>query len=213
MKGVKDIRLFQKRLYRNLIDPHRLVSFSVRVNETDLRVHAGRHLEDQAKESVLRQRGIIESYAQRHPDFVRTLAPLRIPGPAPMIIREMAEAGCRAGVGPMAAVAGAIAEHVGKALLAHTDEVIVENGGDFYQAKRSRDSRNFCRKISAQPQGGAASRCRQGSGFRMHFIRTHRSFVKFGARPMPSVWLHRSALWRMRRQLQSETGWQPGQAF
>jgi ApbE superfamily uncharacterized protein (UPF0280 family) len=44
----------------------------------------------------------------------------------------MALAGQRAGVGPMAAVAGAIAEWVGRALLSENEEVIVENGGDIF---------------------------------------------------------------------------------
>jgi ApbE superfamily uncharacterized protein (UPF0280 family) len=44
----------------------------------------------------------------------------------------MAEAGQKAGVGPMAAVAGAIAESVGRELLTFTPEIIVENGGDIY---------------------------------------------------------------------------------
>ena len=36
----------------------------------------------------------------------------------------------------MAAVAGAIAEHVGRALLRRADEVIVENGGDIFMRSR-----------------------------------------------------------------------------
>jgi ApbE superfamily uncharacterized protein (UPF0280 family) len=44
----------------------------------------------------------------------------------------MIDAGRRAGVGPMAAVAGAIAEYVGRDLLAHSSEVVVENGGDIF---------------------------------------------------------------------------------
>jgi len=44
----------------------------------------------------------------------------------------MAAASEKTGVGPMAAVAGAIAEHVGKDLLSYTDEVVVENGGDLF---------------------------------------------------------------------------------
>jgi ApbE superfamily uncharacterized protein (UPF0280 family) len=44
----------------------------------------------------------------------------------------MAQAARIAGVGPMAAVAGAIAEAVGNDLLACTPEVIVENGGDIF---------------------------------------------------------------------------------
>lgn len=44
----------------------------------------------------------------------------------------MLEAGRKANVGPMAAVAGAIAEYVGKELLEFSPEIIVENGGDIF---------------------------------------------------------------------------------
>jgi hypothetical protein len=58
--------------------------------------------------------------------------PWRLNGPAPNIVEIMVEAGEKAGVGPMASVAGAIAESVGRDLLKNTDEVIVENGGDIF---------------------------------------------------------------------------------
>jgi ApbE superfamily uncharacterized protein (UPF0280 family) len=38
-------------------------------------------------------------------------------------------------VGPMASVAGAIAEHMGRRLLKESDELIVENGGDIFIKK------------------------------------------------------------------------------
>ena len=44
----------------------------------------------------------------------------------------MAASARAANVGPMAAVAGAIAELVGRKLLEFSDEVIVENGGDIF---------------------------------------------------------------------------------
>jgi hypothetical protein len=44
----------------------------------------------------------------------------------------MLEASSRAFVGPMASVAGAIAEHVGEDLLKSSANVMVENGGDIY---------------------------------------------------------------------------------
>jgi ApbE superfamily uncharacterized protein (UPF0280 family) len=44
----------------------------------------------------------------------------------------MASVSQLAGVGPMAAVAGAIAEAIGRDLLAFSPEVIVENGGDIF---------------------------------------------------------------------------------
>ncbi|MCX6009595.1 MAG: UPF0280 family protein, partial [Chloroflexi bacterium] len=58
--------------------------------------------------------------------------PCSVDEDAPVIVREMAQAARIAGVGPMAAVAGAIAEAVGKDLLVCTPQVIVENGGDIF---------------------------------------------------------------------------------
>lgn len=124
--------MYEPRTYRNILSKTRLKSFSVTVRETDLLIRAEKHLEDAARELVLEYRGYIESYIESHPEFAKTLVPWQINSPAPMIIRDMAQAGQKAGVGPMAAVAGAIAEYVGKGLLAFSNEVIVENGGDIF---------------------------------------------------------------------------------
>jgi ApbE superfamily uncharacterized protein (UPF0280 family) len=122
----------RKRSYRNLISKDNLTAFRVTVKETDLFVQATTPLEDITRELVLEKRGYIENYINRHPEFAQTLAPWRISGPEPAIIGHMAIAGEKAGVGPMAAVAGAIAEHVGIDLLRYSDEVVVENGGDVF---------------------------------------------------------------------------------
>jgi uncharacterized protein len=122
----------QKRFYRNLISKANLVSFRVTVKETDLFVQASAPLEDITRELVLEKRGYIENYIKRHPEFARTLAPWHVTALEPVIIGDMAIAGEKAGVGPMAAVAGAIAEHVGIDLLKYSDEVVVENGGDVF---------------------------------------------------------------------------------
>ena len=50
----------------------------------------------------------------------------------------MIEAGQKANVGPMAAVAGAVAEFVGKELLEFSPEVIIENGGDIFMKVNSK---------------------------------------------------------------------------
>jgi ApbE superfamily uncharacterized protein (UPF0280 family) len=110
-------KMQQRRTYRNLINKADLVSFRAAVKETDLLVQAVTGLKEPTTEFVLRHRGVIESYIQRYPEFLKTLTPWRIRGPAPLIIRDMAAAGEAAGVGPMAAVAGAIAAHVGADLL------------------------------------------------------------------------------------------------
>lgn len=93
---------------------------------------ASSELVDIATDMVLQYRGYIEKFIEQHADFLDTLVPLEINEPTPKIIADMLDAGSRAGVGPMASVAGAIAEHVGLALLDYSDEIIVENGGDVF---------------------------------------------------------------------------------
>ncbi len=125
--------MFQERIYRNQVRSDGMkVSYRVVVKETDLLVRSKIELKDVTREVVLRYRGYIESYIRWNQGFLQTLAPWIVKGPAPGIIRDMAGAGRRAGVGPMATVAGAIAEHVGNELLGYTDEVIIENGGDLF---------------------------------------------------------------------------------
>lgn len=124
--------IYLERNYRQRVHRCGLISFHVVVKETDLQIHASKPLKTMATNLVLQFRGYIESYGQKHPEFLKTLIPWHVNGPAPQIINDMAEAGAHAGVGPMAAVAGALAEHVGQALMPHSNEVIVENGGDIF---------------------------------------------------------------------------------
>jgi ApbE superfamily uncharacterized protein (UPF0280 family) len=130
------ITMFEPRTYRALIRGGRLQRFHVTVKETDLHVQAESDLSALARELVLEQRGYLEGYIRRYPEFVRAMEPWPLQGPAPEIVRRMIAAGARAGVGPMAAVAGAVAEQVGLGLLLHSGEVIVENGGDVFLRTR-----------------------------------------------------------------------------
>ncbi|MGD9365674.1 MAG: UPF0280 family protein [Desulfobacteraceae bacterium] len=119
------------RKYRQLVHGH-LTPMRVTVQETDLGVYANNIEPAAVKEIVIEQRGLIEGYLHRHPGFGQSLAPLPEDPLAPPIIQEMLAAGSAAKVGPMAAVAGAVAASVGKNLLTFTDEVIIENGGDVF---------------------------------------------------------------------------------
>lgn len=111
-----------------------LVSFAVKVKETDLFVSAESDLSEQALAAATDGRRQIEEQIARHPEFARALAPVPVADDAPALVRKMAKGAQAAGVGPMAAVAGALAEHVGRALLSHSPQVIVENGGDLFVA-------------------------------------------------------------------------------
>lgn len=124
--------IHQERAYRQLVHTSELLVFRIRVKETDLLVYAGKQLEQESRELVLQFRGHIEAFIKAYPDFATTLIPWSLKNPAPKIVSDMVAAGTNAGVGPMAAVAGAIAEHVGRGLLSSTDQVIVENGGDIF---------------------------------------------------------------------------------
>jgi ApbE superfamily uncharacterized protein (UPF0280 family) len=123
---------YRERTYRKNVKATGLVSFQVSVKETDLWVSAGRGLERKAMDLVLDARYQVESYVESHPLFLKSLVPLPDDPTAPPVIKEMMGSTRLAGVGPMASVAGAIAQYVGRGLLAHTDQVIVENGGDIF---------------------------------------------------------------------------------
>ena len=81
---------------------------------------------------LLNFRRQIGNYVDNHPLFESTLLPYPQNDKAPEIISSMIQIASRCGVGPMAAVAGAIAEFVGKELLNYSSEVIIENGGDVF---------------------------------------------------------------------------------
>jgi ApbE superfamily uncharacterized protein (UPF0280 family) len=88
---------------------------------------------DAVTAEIVRQRRILEDYITRHPDFRQSLEPLELLAGAPEVAHSMARAARLVGVGPMAAVAGAMAQCAGRAaLIAGAREVIVDNGGDIY---------------------------------------------------------------------------------
>jgi ApbE superfamily uncharacterized protein (UPF0280 family) len=130
--------MYEPRIYRLWSTDNDLVSFNVTVKETDLYIRARRDLQTETRKVVIVERAALEDYIRRRPGFSVAMEPYPIEDSAPGIVREMAEAAEKAGVGPMAAVAGAIAERVGKALLEFSPEVIVENGGDIFLLSRKR---------------------------------------------------------------------------
>ena len=124
--------MFENRTYRNQHRKKGLISFNVTVKETNLNIQAETDLANMALKSVLDCRNKIETYIRFHPEFATSLVPVKNLFPVPDIITDMLEAGRLAQVGPMAAVAGAVAEFTGTMLLGYTREVIVENGGDIF---------------------------------------------------------------------------------
>jgi len=143
MKGKKRKKIspsdYIKRDYRQSIHADDLVSSLVSVGETDLHILAARNVTREAYHFVHRYRNQLENYIAAHPGFLTALVPLEQDTLAPPIVKGMLRAAAAADVGPMAAVAGAVAEYVGRDLLgAGVHEVMVENGGDIF-LKRNRE--------------------------------------------------------------------------
>jgi uncharacterized protein len=125
--------------YRDKTATRGLISFTVKVQETDLQISSDLDLSNETKDLVFEYRYQLENYIQSHPNFLTTLLPYPTDFFAPLIVQEMIRATQDIGVGPMASVAGAVAQFVGTDLLKLADQVIIENGGDIFM-KVNRDA-------------------------------------------------------------------------
>lgn len=83
-----------------------------------------------AKESIKRHREQLEEHIRNSPMFLHTLKPIPVPD-EPLVARLMAEAAQKANVGPMAAVAGVIADLAVRDMILEGCRVaVVEDGGE-----------------------------------------------------------------------------------
>jgi hypothetical protein len=115
----------------------------------------------------------IENYINSYPLFKSTLLPYSQDKKAPEIIKSMIHTTALCGVGPMASVAGAIAEFVGKELLNYSSEVIVENGGDIFIKS------NKVRKVSIFAENYFEDRVKRELYRGLHIFWYSGSFFKF----------------------------------
>lgn len=132
------------RTYRDHLSGERWQSFSVTVKESDLWIGVDKasfrpEMAEFTKGFMTILRQEMETYLAIDPEYAMTLRPYTPKTSAPRILQEMAIAAQQAGIGPMSAVAGAIAQRVGQAIQSRfaANEVIVENGGDIYTSLRS----------------------------------------------------------------------------
>lgn len=124
--------MYEERQYRGLFNGNGLEYFEVVNFETDLKIGAKNNLYAEANKVVSFYRNQISNYIIDHQEFLKTFKPIDCDKDAPLIVKKMYEAAKLANVGPMATIAGAISEMVGIKLLQHSDEVIIENGGDIF---------------------------------------------------------------------------------
>ncbi|MDD5749104.1 MAG: UPF0280 family protein [Actinomycetota bacterium] len=137
------------RAYRSVMNPRGLECYSCRIEESDLFICTDKNMRELARDSLSHIRAELEDYLGKHPHFGISFKPVPATENAPLIVQDMAEAAFVFEVGPMASVAGAVAQHVGLNLLKVSKQVIVENGGDIFMAgDRKRKVRIFAGKPS-----------------------------------------------------------------
>jgi uncharacterized protein len=121
-----------------------------------------------AKESITRNRMQLETYIEANPKFAWTLKPFP-PPKKPFVAKLMAQAAQKANVGPMAAVAGVLADLAVKEMLTAGCRVaVVEDGGEVsavsdvpidvaFAAGEEPLSRRFGFRLTEFPAGVATS--------------------------------------------------------
>ena len=124
--------VIEPRDYRDFSPSGAFVTFRVAVETSDLYVKALLNLEKETEALIRECRCQIEWAIARRPEFLSSLEPLAEDPADPPTATRMVGAGRKAGTGPMAAVAGMVADYVGRGLLGRSREVIVENGGDVF---------------------------------------------------------------------------------
>ncbi|MDA3832838.1 MAG: UPF0280 family protein, partial [Spirochaetales bacterium] len=140
---MKTQRGFGPRWYRERMGKGRFTSWRVAVGESDLWIGIDSESASLLDESRVRQavhgiliadRNCILCYGAEHPGFLTSFEPLPEDPLAGRIISGMLKAGKQAGIGPMGAVAGAVAQSVGQQLseIFNLREIVVENGGDVF---------------------------------------------------------------------------------
>jgi ApbE superfamily uncharacterized protein (UPF0280 family) len=81
-------------------------------------------------EAIKRNRKELEDYTKANPKFLYSLKPVKVPD-EPLVAKLMAEAAAKADVGPMAAVAGVLADLAVKQMVADGCRIaVVEDGGE-----------------------------------------------------------------------------------
>lgn len=149
---IKILIVFQERQYRNEKNTVRFHYFNVVELESDLMIGVSQQSEvnlmkQLALHYVKEARDIISAYGSENSQFLFSHQPFLSHSNVHPLISQMQGASKKANVGPMASVAGAVAEYTGQKLYAcfPESEIIVENGGDIWASYHN----ELCIKVYA----------------------------------------------------------------
>lgn len=130
---------YKNRTYREHFREGRWSSFIVKCKESDLWIGVDKasyrpEIPGYCIALLQELREVMETYLRKDPCYTLSLVPYDPKPDAPEIFRQMSEASHRTNIGPMSAVAGAVAHYIAHALKKRfgVKEAIIENGGDIY---------------------------------------------------------------------------------
>lgn len=114
--------------------PESLIEFRINIDDTYAFIKTDSNkAANMALKTIRNNRIELEKYILKHPDFFKSLKPIKISKKSPEIIKRMASAAKSTGVGPMAAVAGAISDLAVDSMIKEGARVaVVENGGEIF---------------------------------------------------------------------------------
>jgi uncharacterized protein len=125
--------MFEIKYYRENLSSPDLIGFEVRIKQTDLWVLADKDYTEEIKKSLDIYRLELEKYIFDYPWFEKSFNPVKVNDDGYPLIKLMSECSFIANVGPMASVAGAIAEFIGLDFVKkYNKDIIIENGGDIF---------------------------------------------------------------------------------
>ncbi|MDH5687058.1 MAG: UPF0280 family protein [Candidatus Bathyarchaeota archaeon] len=109
-----------------------LLEYSMVLEESKIHIKGdNREAILQAIEDIRLHRETLVEYIRHNPEFQYALEPLKAEDDVPIIVKRMTESSRLANVGPMASVAGTLADLGLEAMLKHKAKVaLVENGGE-----------------------------------------------------------------------------------
>ncbi|MBU0762604.1 MAG: UPF0280 family protein [Candidatus Altiarchaeota archaeon] len=110
-----------------------MMKWQLDFGESHLKISSDLDAKKKSLEKLVELYNDLLSYINSNPLFKSSYEPVKVQNDAPAIVKSMGDAAVRTGVGPMAAVAGAISEYLGEYIVSlGALDVVVDNGGDIF---------------------------------------------------------------------------------
>jgi len=119
-------------IYRKSISLKDKYFYRLRYKYTDIFITSDADILNDLEEPVISFYSCLEGIILHDRTFLKSLEPIKEKENYPGYIKKMCRAACRFGVGPMAAVAGAVCDRIAEKISGNCGLLMIENGGDVF---------------------------------------------------------------------------------